>query len=89
MTTDRIKKIQESTAYPSSQSVQQALLQVWNECEQQKQIEIDSLTNEVERLRKEREEKTNCDHKWINNSYDYYGFLMSKICDKCSKIEYV
>lgn len=50
MTTDRIKKIQESTAYPSSQSVQQALLQVWNECAQQSQIEIDSLTKEVERL---------------------------------------
>ena len=34
MTSDRIKEIQESTAYPESVSVQQALLQVWNECEQ-------------------------------------------------------
>jgi hypothetical protein len=34
MTTDRIKEIQEKTAYPNSVSVQQALLQVWNECEQ-------------------------------------------------------
>lgn len=51
MTTDRIKEIQECTAYPSSKSVQQALLQVWNECAQQSQSEIDSLTNEVERLR--------------------------------------
>jgi len=34
MTTDRIKEIQEKTAYPNSRSVQQALLQVWNECEQ-------------------------------------------------------
>jgi hypothetical protein len=33
MTTERIKKIQEKTAYPDSIGVQQALLQVWNECE--------------------------------------------------------
>ena len=35
MNTDRIKEIQSKTAYPDSISVQQALLQVWNECEQQ------------------------------------------------------
>ena len=35
MTTDRIKEIQSKTAYPNSVSVQQALLQVWNECEQE------------------------------------------------------
>ena len=34
MTSDRIKQIQEATAYPNSVSVKQALLQVWNECEQ-------------------------------------------------------
>ena len=33
MTSERIKEIQKSTAYPESVSVQQALLQVWNECE--------------------------------------------------------
>lgn len=32
MNSDRIKEIQETTAYPKSVSVQQALLQVWNEC---------------------------------------------------------
>lgn len=32
MTTERIKEIQSNTAYPDSISVQQALLQVWNEC---------------------------------------------------------
>lgn len=36
MTSDRIKEIQETTAYPDSVSVKQALLQVWNECEQEK-----------------------------------------------------
>ena len=34
MTSERIKEIQETTAYPESRSVKQALLQVWNECEQ-------------------------------------------------------
>jgi len=34
MNSDRIKEIQETTAYPDSVSVKQALLQVWNECEQ-------------------------------------------------------
>ena len=34
MNTERIKEIQETTAYPESVSVYQALLQVWNECEQ-------------------------------------------------------
>ena len=33
MTTERIKEIQK-TAYPESASVQQALLQVWNEVAQ-------------------------------------------------------
>lgn len=35
MNTDRIKEIQQETAYPESVSVQQALLKVWNECEQE------------------------------------------------------
>ena len=34
MTTERIKEIQELTAYPESTSVMLALKQVWNECEQ-------------------------------------------------------
>jgi chemotaxis regulatin CheY-phosphate phosphatase CheZ len=34
MTSERIKEIQQQTAYPDSISVQQALLQVWNECMQ-------------------------------------------------------
>jgi hypothetical protein len=46
MTTDRIKEIQQKTAHPNSVSVQQALLQVWNECEQEE------LDKEVEKFRK-------------------------------------
>jgi len=34
MTTERIKEIQKTTGYPDSVSIQQALLQVWNEVEQ-------------------------------------------------------
>jgi uncharacterized protein with von Willebrand factor type A (vWA) domain len=40
MTSERIKEIQQQTAYPNSVSVQQALLQVWNECLQLPQQEI-------------------------------------------------
>lgn len=35
MNTDRIREIQEDCAFPDSHSVQQALLQVWNECAQE------------------------------------------------------
>ena len=35
MNTDRIQEIQKQTGLPNSQSVKQALLQVWNECEAQ------------------------------------------------------
>ena len=35
MTNDRIKEIQSKTAHPDSISVQQGLLQVWNECKQE------------------------------------------------------
>jgi len=34
MKLERIKEIQKETAYPDSISVQQALLKVWNECQQ-------------------------------------------------------
>jgi len=34
MTADRIKEIQDKTAFPDSVSVCQALFQVWNECQE-------------------------------------------------------
>ena len=37
MTSERIREIQEETAYPNSVSVQHALLKVWNECAQANQ----------------------------------------------------
>ena len=47
MTSDRIKEIQQETAYPESVSVQQALLKVWNECEQEKVVNKNDLLPDV------------------------------------------
>ena len=49
MTTERIKEIQSKTAYPDSVSVQQALLQVWDECEQE-QLRLHNVVNRRELL---------------------------------------
>ena len=50
MTSDRIKEIQQKTAYPNSVSVKQALLQVWNECAQERSLptSIETLKNHLE-----------------------------------------
>ena len=45
MNIERIKEIQEETAYPNSVSVQQALLKVWNECKQEGQLKKCNLQN--------------------------------------------
>ncbi len=47
MNTERIKEIQQETAYPESISVQQALLKVWNECEQEKVVNKNDLLPDV------------------------------------------
>jgi len=49
MTTERIKEIQDKTAHPDSISVQQALLKVWNECEQEK-LRLHNVVNRRELL---------------------------------------
>ena len=40
----RIEEIQRETAYPNSISVQQALLKVWNECEQEKAVKNNAVS---------------------------------------------
>jgi hypothetical protein len=52
MTSDRIKEIQEGTAYPNSRSVYQALFQVWNECgqEQSKNIQTEKIKAQIQIL---------------------------------------
>jgi len=49
MNSERIKKIQEQTAYPESVSVMTALKQVWNECEQE-QLAIQRVTQQSEQF---------------------------------------
>ena len=43
MNTKRIEEIHKETAYPDSISVQQALLKVWNECEQEKVVKNNAV----------------------------------------------
>lgn len=52
MNSNRIKQIQSQTAYPQSQSVKQALLQVWNECEQENENKIKELSEFLETVYK-------------------------------------
>lgn len=47
MTSNRIKEIQDETAYPNSVSVMQALLKVWNECEQENNIKYKPQTDSI------------------------------------------
>jgi hypothetical protein len=47
MNIERIKEIQQETAYPDSVSVQQALLKVWNECEQEKVVKNNAVLPHV------------------------------------------
>jgi hypothetical protein len=27
--------------------------------------------------------ESDCDHDWLNHSFDHFGFLQEQICDKC------
>lgn len=47
MTSDRIKEIQQATAYPESVSVKQALLQVWNECSQERMYSEEDMRKAI------------------------------------------
>jgi len=43
MNSERIKEIHQGTAYPNSISVHQALLQVWNECAQERRYSKEDM----------------------------------------------
>jgi len=45
MTADRIKEIQDETAFPDSVSVCQALMKVWNECKQERSYSEEEIKN--------------------------------------------
>jgi hypothetical protein len=51
MNSERIKEIQQATAYPESICVQQALLQVWNECESEHNRIADELKQKIELIK--------------------------------------
>lgn len=73
MDTDRIKEIQQETAYPESVSVQQALLKVWNETEQEQLrigAVIKSLPDSYEIRMKARElDEKDFDQWWWETVY--------------------
>lgn len=46
MNSKRIEQIQKGTSYPHSVSVQQALFQVWNECEQEYKSKAEKVAKE-------------------------------------------
>ena len=48
MNTERIREIQNETACPLSRSVRQALLKVWNECEQERKYSEEDMHNLME-----------------------------------------
>jgi len=75
MTTDRIEEIIKQTVYPESNSVLQALLQVWNEVQQENNERIGSCGE--------------CNHHITNElgSYCYLTLVDMSKDDFCSKFE--
>jgi hypothetical protein len=63
MNSNRIREIQQSTAYPDSQSVQWALLQVWNECGQEYEAENKQLQQQINQL--------NLDKTMLQEKHDF------------------
>ena len=37
----------------------------------------------VKNLTIQRVMESDCDHEWLNHSFDHFGFLQEQICDKC------
>ena len=67
MNSDRIREIQEETAYPDSVSVKTALLQVWNECQQESNSFARSQAIEFE----EWYWSENCPYYWMGGTYSH------------------
>lgn len=96
MNTKRIEEIQKETAYPDSISVQQALLKVWNECEQEKVVKNNAVLPFVShsRLQNLKTYWVNYDNEWqptkahipFENAPLYFKFLNGMIVE-CSRID--
>ena len=67
MNIDRIKEIQKETSYPESVSVQQALLKVWNECEQEQGEDRHEKLMKVIELIDNPSENIISEEEWLKN----------------------
>jgi hypothetical protein len=79
MDTKRIEEIQNETAYPESRSVQQALLKVWNECEQQKVVNKNDLLPDVSGSALPKYDCDDCSHYPCQTEPDSHGSQQRKI----------
>lgn len=84
MTADRIKEIQSKTAFPNSISVCQALLQVWNECEQQKKVK---KTWEYENLVPVNFKVTSLDKEYLFIHPQEYQRILNELESKIVELE--
>ena len=66
MDSDRIKEIQQETAYPESVSVQQALLKVWNETVQE-QLRIGAVSGSLPTPEQNKKAMLRSKIKFVNN----------------------
>ena len=53
----------------------------WNEIGEGMKKSILDAINEA--LRQPPVIESDCDHEWLNDSFDHFGFLQEQICAKC------
>lgn len=82
MDTNRIREIHKGTAYPESRSVYQALLQVWNECEQEKQMNKGKIID-ADKLKEKEKESNYCTCGNKSNCSTHNGLI--SVCYDCRK----
>ena len=46
-------------------------------------VECCKIAEDYVKLRLSAVMESDCDHEWINHSFDQFGFLKEQICDKC------
>jgi hypothetical protein len=44
---------------------------------------LSEVETEVKKFRIGAVMESDCDHEWINDSFDHFGFLTGQVCDKC------
>lgn len=82
MNTKRIEEIQKETAYPDSISVQQALLKVWNECEQEKVVKNNAVLPLVSN-----NEVAVCENCRFNKPKNYHDHMWCRDCQQKNHFE--